>query len=93
MHLPHLIPAFQHFLWILKVTHSGADLDTAFTMASGSLDGELSWIISDVLANRNEWWVPGKIVLARQQLQRYWKAPNASRDLLLLDIALDEWFR
>ena len=33
MHLPHLIPAFQHFLWILKVTHSGADMDTAFTMA------------------------------------------------------------
>lgn len=41
MHLPHLIPAFQHFLWILKVTHSGADLDTAMTMAGGNLDGEL----------------------------------------------------
>ena len=24
MHLPHMIPAFQHYLWILKTTHSGA---------------------------------------------------------------------
>ena len=24
-------------------------------------------------ARRNEWWVPGKIVEAREQLQHFWK--------------------
>lgn len=42
-HLPHLIPAFQHYLWILKVTHSGADLDTAMEMAKGFMDEDLRW--------------------------------------------------
>lgn len=93
MHLPHLIGPFQHFLWILKVTHSGADLDTAFTMAQGLVDDETRWMISDILQNRNEWWVPGKIVDARLRLANYWKQDGASRDLLLLDIALEDWFR
>lgn len=26
MHLPHLIPAMKHYLWILKTCHSGADM-------------------------------------------------------------------
>ncbi len=39
----------------------------------GNLDEELRWIISDILANRNEWWVPGKIVTARSRLANYWK--------------------
>lgn len=25
-HLPHLIPAFEHYLWILKTCHGGADM-------------------------------------------------------------------
>lgn len=28
-HLPHLIGPMKHFLWVLKITHSGANLDTA----------------------------------------------------------------
>ena len=36
-HLPQLINPFKHFLWILKTTHAGADLDTALVMAKGSL--------------------------------------------------------
>ncbi|GLC52406.1 Phosphoglucan, water dikinase, chloroplastic [Pleodorina starrii] len=92
-HLPHLIPAFQGYLWTLKTTHAGADLDTAMEMAKGFMDDDLRWVIYDILAHRNDWWVPGKIVEARQRLAAYWKAPGSSRDLLLLDIALEGWFR
>ena len=42
---------------------------------------------------RMEWWVPGKIVDIRGALRDTWRAPGASRDLLLLDIALDNYFR
>lgn len=91
-HLPHLIGPMQHYLWILKVTHSGASLDTAMEMAKGNLDGDLQWHIYDMLNNRNEWWVPGKIVEIRERLQHVWKQPT-SRDVLLLDIALDDYFR
>ncbi|PSC73883.1 ABC transporter A family member 2 isoform B [Micractinium conductrix] len=93
VHLPNLIDPFKHYLWILKTTHSGADLDTSYTMAKGLMDGELAWMIGDILNNRNEWWVPGKIVEARHRLKSYWQAEGASRDLLLLDIALDSYFR
>lgn len=92
-HLPHLIGPFEGYLWTLKTTHAGADLDVAYNMAQGHMDGELSWIISDILANRNEWWVPGKIVEARRRLVGVWMSPGASRDVLLLDIALDSYFR
>lgn len=93
-HLPQIIDSMEHYLWILKQTHSGADLDVAYEMVRGSLDGDLSWMIGDILANRNEWWVPGKIVEARQRLSEYWKnTDGVSRDVLLLDIALDSYFR
>lgn len=53
--------------------HSGADMDTALEMARGSLDGDLQWNISDLLQNRNEWWVPGKLVDLRERLASSWK--------------------
>ena len=52
MHLPHLIGPMQHYLWILKTTHSGADMDTSMEMAKGSLDDGLRWTIYDILRNR-----------------------------------------
>ena len=73
LHLPHLIGAFQHYLWILKTCHAGADMDVALEMARGGLDGDLAWQLTDLLQNRNEWWVPGKIVELRQRLAGYWK--------------------
>lgn len=72
-----MIGAFQHYLWVLKTTHSGADMDTALEMARGSLDGETAWMIGDILQNRNEWWVPGKIVTARQRLEPVWRVSAA----------------
>lgn len=73
MHLPNLIGPFQHYLWILKTCHAGADMDVALEMARGSLDGDLAWQLTDLLQNRNEWWVPGKVVELRQRLAGYWK--------------------
>ena len=32
----------KHYLWILKTTHGGADMDTCLEMAKGSLDGDPS---------------------------------------------------
>ncbi len=111
-------------------------------------DGDLGWQCEDLLQNRNEWWVPGKIVEIRRRLEHVWRVRfphraavyalltetpgplcggkmllcgraaaqrpgfedtcwlilssysilalvqnGASRDVLLLDIALDNWFR
>ena len=39
IHLPHLIGPMKHYLWILKTTHGGADMDTCLEMAKGALDG------------------------------------------------------
>lgn len=93
IHLPHMIPDFQHFLWILKLTHSGADLDVSLENAKGYLDGELNYMLHDLLEHRTEWWVPGKIVEIRKRLSGYWKHGFASRDVLLLDVALEDYFR
>jgi len=92
-HLPQLIGPMKHMLWILKVTHSGADLDSAFSMAHGYLGDDEAWAIGDLLKNRDEWWVPGKIVEIRESLQWNWKAEGSGRDVMLLDIALENYFR
>jgi alpha-glucan, water dikinase len=66
------------------------------TMARGSLSGDLQWAIDDMLTNRNEWWVPGKIVEIRDQLSPVWRncgEPGALRSLLLLDISLESFLR
>ena len=41
LHLPQLTGSMKHYLWILKITHGGADLDSTLEMAKGSLDGDL----------------------------------------------------
>lgn len=95
MHLPHLIGPMQHYLWILKTTHSGADLDTAAEMCKGYLDEDLRWNLFDLLQNRHAWWVPGKLVELRRRLAGYWRgaANGVNRDVVLLDVALDNYFR
>ena len=91
--MPHLVPAFEHYLWILKTTHAGADLDTSFAMARGSLDGSLAWSVEDLLSNRSAWWAPGKVVEVREALRWAWTRPGAPRDVAMLDIALDNFLR
>lgn len=66
------------------------------TMARGSLPGDLQWTIDDMLTNRNEWWVPGKIVEIREALSPVWRncpEPSSMRNLLLLDISLESFLR
>lgn len=66
------------------------------TMARGSLPGDLQWSIDDMLTNRNEWWVPGKILEIREQLSPVWRNcedGSALRSLLLLDISLESFLR
>jgi alpha-glucan,water dikinase len=93
LHMPHLIPAFQHYLHILRTIHGGAQLDSALGFASGHLGGDLAWTVGDILAHRHEWWVPGKIADARAAMAPLWRRPGASRDVILLDIALEKHFR
>lgn len=62
-------------------------------MAKGYLDDETRWMLFDMLGQRGEWWVPGKIADIRARMAPAVRAPGASRDLLLLDIALDNYFR
>ncbi|GAQ90596.1 Carbohydrate-Binding Module Family 45 protein [Klebsormidium nitens] len=92
MHLPHLIPAFQHFLWILKTVHAGANMDTMVEMSKGQLSDDLKGDLYGILGDREAWWVPGKLVEAREKLEGVWRADWAGRDTLLLDIALDNYF-
>jgi alpha-glucan,water dikinase len=93
LHLPHLKGAFEHYLTILKCTHGGASLDAAVSAARGCVGGDLAWALGDLLDHRHEWWVPGKLVELRGALRPLWTAPGASRDLALLDVALEEFLR
>jgi hypothetical protein len=43
-HLPHLLPAMQHYAWVLRTCHAGAELDTALTMCQGLVDDDLRWV-------------------------------------------------
>ena len=46
---------WQHFLWILKTVHSGADLDVMLEMSKGSLDDDLKGMLYNILGNRDAW--------------------------------------
>lgn len=98
LHMPQLIPAFKHLLWIIKIAHSGADMDTAAAMGRGGMPDDLQWDVDDLLKNRDAWWVPGKIVNVRQRLEGCWRNPESrdpgtNRNIVLLDIALESFFR
>lgn len=76
LHLPQLIPAMKHFLWVLKITHSASTLDESLEFAKGYLDEELKGLLYEILANRIEWFVPGKIADARARLAKVWRRPE-----------------
>ena len=42
-------------------------------------DGDLAWQCEDLLQNRNEWWVPGKIVEVRRRLEHVWRVRHGVR--------------
>ncbi|HZV05028.1 MAG TPA: PEP/pyruvate-binding domain-containing protein [Gemmataceae bacterium] len=95
-----LIGEFEHFLSILKSVHSGTDLDSAIAAARGRLDGGLNKQFDDLLALRAK--LPSAGVLAaavtsaREGLAKTMAANKddaALRDLLFLDLALEECLR
>jgi hypothetical protein len=47
----------------------------------------------DLAAHRHAWWAPGKCLELRRRLAPMVAHPNASRDVQLLDIALESWLR
>jgi len=92
-HMPQMIDSFKHYLWILKTVHAGSDLDTMVTMAQGALDEGLKNNLFEIIGNREEWWIPIKVVEVREELAPYWKDGRGGRDVNLLDSALEKFFR
>ncbi len=101
--VPHLKEAlihdFEHFLGILKEVHAGSDLGTAVNTAGYLLDADMHNLIDYVLIHRNDAGKQGDIVLkkiieARRLVAgRFGEHQSSVRDLLFLDLALEDFFR
>ena len=93
-HLPHMIDPMLHFLWILKITHGGGNMDSAMDFAHGCLPEDLQYEIRDMLDNRDAAWAPNKIVDLRERMVHVWKhGDECNRDVVLLDIAMEKFYR
>lgn len=95
-----LIREFEHFLSILKSVHSGTDLDSAVAAARGRLDSGLNKELDDLLSLRgkksNVASLASAAVSVRESLAKAMSAIHddaALRDLLFLDLALEECLR
>jgi alpha-glucan,water dikinase len=95
-----LIGEFEHFLRILKSVHSGTDLDSAVAAARGRLDGGTNKRLDGLLALRGRQAKVNDLVEAavstRQGVAQALAAAHddaALRDLLFLDLALEECSR
>ena len=94
-----LIQDFENFLTILKAVHSGADLDTAAQAAERLLDNETKGLIGPVRSLLRDASSPasalaGKIIEARRRLSnRFGSRAEETRDLLFLDMALEDSLR
>jgi alpha-glucan,water dikinase len=100
--VPHLkeglIHDFQDFLRILKASHSGTDLETAIQAARGQVDDGLQGLLSYLWESRN---APLERLLdlvrqttdARRRLSRLFDHSGGLRQLLYLDLALEQLLR
>jgi alpha-glucan,water dikinase len=101
--IPHLKDAliydFEKFLKILRGVHAGADLETAIQAASPALDPEMQGLTGFIWNHRDDTntavvTMAGKITEARQRLSaRIDKQEGNVRDLLFLDLALEDFLR
>jgi len=100
--VPHLkgglIHDFENFLRILKASHSGTDLETAINAARGQLEGGLQNLLGDLWAHRHEpaaglLHLVGLITKARRRLSPVLRQGNGLRELLYLDLALEQSLR
>jgi alpha-glucan,water dikinase len=99
---PHLKDGLLHDFWnflkILKASHSGTDLETAINSARGQLDGGLHGLLGYIWEKRNDPNVSpvelvGKITEARRQLSNRFHNSGGLRELVYLDLALEQLVR
>jgi alpha-glucan,water dikinase len=94
-----LIYDFEHFLGILRSVHSGTDLGTAIFTARRLFDEKMSSLIDFIWWHREDRAVPltvlaERITDARRLLwKRLGAKPEDARDLLYLDLALEDFLR
>jgi len=101
--IPHLkdglIHDFQEFLRVLKASHSGTDLETAIHAARGQLDGGLQGLLDHLWRQRNAQGVDQTLDLVRQttdarrRLSRLLDREHGLRELLYMDLALEQLLR
>jgi alpha-glucan,water dikinase len=99
--VPHLKDAligdFEHFLGILKEVHSGTDLGTAIHSARYLFDPDMHGLMDHIWRHRDDRKpVPliRKIVEGRRRIRGLMKGhADRIRDLLFLDIALEDYSR
>ncbi len=93
-----LIPDFQNFLRVLKSVHSGTDFETAVNAARGQLDGDLQGLLHYLGEHRNDppegvVNLVNQITDARRRLSNRLNQDGGLRELLYLDLALEQLLR
>ena len=101
--IPHLQEAlihdFEHFLGILKEVHSGTDLGTTIHTSRYLFDAEMHRLMDFIWTHRDDREMPvctlaEKITESRRHLAKQFKGHQGKlRDLLFLDIALEDFLR
>jgi alpha-glucan,water dikinase len=93
-----LINDFEEFLKVLKGVHSGTDLGAAIDAAAHTFDEEMSALMDIIWAHRDGQQMPvctlaEKITEARRRVTEQLKGHSDVRDLLFLDLALEDFLR
>ena len=100
--IPHLKDALLHDFWdflrILKAAHSGTDLETAINTARGQVDVDTQGLLGYIWDKRNDSSLSpielvGKITKARRRLSNQFDHNGGLRELLYLDLALEQLLR
>ena len=100
--VPHLKEGLLHdfgqFLAVLKASHSGTDFETALNAARNQLDGGLQGLMDYLRHHRNDPDVAlthfvGQLTEARRRLSRLLVRSEGLRELLYLDLALEQLLR
>lgn len=100
--VPHLKDAlihdFENFLRILKSVHESTDFETARNEASSYLDDNLRNLLNRLSQNRNNDGISPVHVIemateARREIQYRLNSGNGIRELLYLDLALEQLIR
>ncbi|UCG11122.1 MAG: hypothetical protein JSU72_11200 [Deltaproteobacteria bacterium] len=100
--LPHLkeplINDFEHYLGILRSVHSGTDLGAAINAAKYLCDAKMCGLLDHIWSHKDDPQLPLctlvlKITEARLLVQSLLEGDRGLRDLLYLDLALEDLMR